>query len=237
MGTFEAVGAAGFAQPAVEAGLHFGQFRSPILVHVLLPRGAAQQLRKPADGVQLNPLGAGHAVAAAAAEVAGQLLPVLGDDRLQLRGEGDFPLGAVQELGQFLFFLHPPDGDRVVKLLEEGICRLRRGEQPAGEGLHGDEAQVQLFAQGDEVDVLLGGDVGHRELDGIVKAALSRFLRDGPAVGSDADEPAFALALGLQQALVQAVFILRVGNRLDVVQLHDVHIIGAEHAKALVQIL
>ena len=76
MGTFEAVGAAGFAQPAVEAGLHFGQFRSPILVHVLLPRGAAQQLRKPADGVQLNPLGAGHAVAAAAAEIPLELGPV-----------------------------------------------------------------------------------------------------------------------------------------------------------------
>ena len=80
------------------------------------------------------------------------------------------------------------------------------------------------------------GDVGHRELDGIVKAALSRFLRDGPAVGSDADEPAFALALGLQQAPWYRPFSSSgSGNRLDVVQLHDVHIIGAEHAKALVK--
>ena len=57
MGTFEAVGATGFAQPAVEAGLHFGQFRSPILVHVLLPRGSAAAEEARQMVFSLNPWG------------------------------------------------------------------------------------------------------------------------------------------------------------------------------------
>ena len=81
----QTVGAAGLAGVAVDALFHLVHFGVPLVAHVLLVRRPAQQGAHAGGLRDIDPGGAGQAIAAAAAEVPRQLLAVMVDDSLELR--------------------------------------------------------------------------------------------------------------------------------------------------------
>ena len=129
---------------------------------------------------------------------------------------------------QLFFFLDAPNGHGVGELLEKGIGCLGAGDEAAGKGLHGDKAHVVFGAQLDQVQIRLGRDMGDGELQRVIQAGLHRLLRHIAPVGGNADEPAFPLLFGLYQGIIGAIFVLQIGHGGDVVQLQDIHIIGAQ---------
>ena len=118
-GGIQLVGATGGAGTAVDAILDLLHLFDPLGGGVLLPGSAAQHEDHTGGVGDVNAGGASRlAVAAATAEVAGQVHFILVDDGLQVFGEGHTLFGIGQKLGQFLGLLHAPDGHQIVILGE-----------------------------------------------------------------------------------------------------------------------
>ena len=94
-----------------------------------------------------------------------------------------------------------------------------------------------LLAQLHQLQLLLTGNIAERKLQGLVQAALNGFLGHGQAVVGDADVSDHPLSLGLQCGFVQAGAVTGLGAEGRVVELVDVHIVGAQIVQGGMQVL
>ena len=107
----------------------------------------------------------------------------------------------------------------------EGVGRGGIGDQPAGQGFHGDKAHVRLFAGLHQLQLLLPGEVAEGELQRLVQAGLDGLVGHGQPVVGDADMADLTLALCLQRRVVEAALIPGPGTEGRVVELIDIHIV------------
>lgn len=167
-------------------------------------RGPAHHQGHPGALVDLNALGAGHAVAAAPAEIAHQLLPVLGDHGFQRQGHGGRLVDKGEEFFQLPLPLNAPDGQHMVKLRHPSGSCCGIQDQPAGQRLHGDVAHICLPAALDQGQLLRPGEIAQRKLQRFIKAGVDAVLRHGERVVRQADVADHAPALGLQHAFIHS---------------------------------
>ena len=221
----------------METVLDLGHFLLVVRSEPRLGGGPAEHQRHPGAGVDLDPHGAGHTVAAATAEVAGELLAVLLNDGLELIGQnGDLP-DARQELVQLPVVLHAPDGDHTGLEGQEGRCRGAAADQSAGHALHGDEAHTGLGAQVHQLLLLGSCQIAVRELERGIEAGFNGLVSNGQTVVADADVADLALTLGLHSRIVKAVRSAGLGAEGGIVELIDIDVIGVQHFETGLQVL
>ena len=85
--------------------------------------------------------------------------------------------------------LDPPNRQYAVKLVQIGVSGGGICNQPAGEGLHGDKAQVSFLAQPDDLQLLLSGQIAEGKLYRIVQAGLDGLNRHMIPVVGQPDKP------------------------------------------------
>ena len=93
-----------------------------------------------------------------------------------------------QELVQLALALDAPNGEGVVKLVEEGVGQSRVGNEAARHGFHANEAHVVLEASLHNPLVFLGGKIRKRILQRIVAIALDGFNSYRLAMVADTDK-------------------------------------------------
>ena len=109
--------------------------------------------------------------------------------------------------------------------------------EAACHGFHGDEADIQLPGALGQAQLPLIGNDREGILQGIVETAFQGFLRDADAVGGDRNMADGTLLFLLEQPIVDAVLLAGAVDPGGAVQLVDIDVIGAEHFKALLQVL
>ena len=223
-GGVQPVGALGSALTALEAILD--------LAHLLLPDGSepggggspAEHQRHPGAVVDLNTHGAGHTVATATAEIAGEHGPVLFDQGREFfvhgRGIGD----VAEELIQLMLTLDAPQGQHAVILGQVCVGRPGIVDQTAGQGLHGKEAHACFPAQLHNLQIGFGGEIAEGELEGFIEAGLDGLLCNAEPVVGDADVADLALGFGLEHGFVQTGAVAGLGAEGRVVELIDVDV-------------
>ena len=153
--------------------------------------------------VDLDPHRTGHTVSAAPAEIPGELLLVLRDQLLDFRCHGWRIVDVGEKFLQLRLPLHAPDGQHIVKLRLEGVCRPAVVDQTAGESLHGDETHIVLSAHIHNLDILLGSQVAEGELHGLIEPRLDGLLRHRQPMVGNADVPDLPLLFRLDHGLVE----------------------------------
>ena len=164
-------------------------------------------------------LRARHAVAATAAEIAGKLGALGGDERahpfVKLRRFGH----ERKPLIELFLALHAPDGQHARELGHERHAGAGVSEQAAGQAFHGDKADVALLAQGNQLKLAVGGKVAERVLQRFVQAAFHALEGNLELVRRHADVGNLALLLGLEHALVHAGAVAWLVALVDAVEL------------------
>ena len=160
----EPIGTLGHTLPAVQAVFD--------LVHLLLPlfgqpfsRGRSSNHKGNARTlVDLNSGRTRHAVSAAPAEPAAQLLAVLFNSRPALVRKLRALADALQKLVELAFALYAPDGNHA--LLRLHPCRSRQtvADKAASHALHGDEAHMVLAAFLHKLQLLRARQIAERKL-------------------------------------------------------------------------
>ena len=232
----QAVGAALCARAAVDAILDLRHIGLPLRPDQVLPRGAGEQLCDAVGVVDGDAGGAGQAVAAAAAERAGQLAAVLLDAREDVAVHFRGILGQRQYLLQLAHALYAPDGHQVVELPKPGKRQPGVGDQPAGERLHADKAHVLRTAQLHQLDLAVGGQVVEGVLQRVEQPGIHGLKGTLQGVVGDADEADLSRLTRLHGSVVQAVFTARDGDEVRVVELIDVDHVGIERLQARLEI-
>ena len=225
------------AMAAMDAVFNFFHFFLPFLRQPGGRRGAAQHQGHSGGVVDFDSGRTGHTIAAAPAKIAGKLLSVLGDLILPLLGKHRLVFLVGKEFIQLLLPLDPPNRQYAVKLVQIGVSGGGIRNQPAGEGLHGDKAQVSFLAQPDDLQLLLSGQIAEGKLYRIVQARLDGLNRHMIPVVGQPDKPDFPLAPGFLHRLVQAGAIPRLWAEGRVVKLKDIHIVCFHQPQAGFQIL
>ena len=158
-GGIQAIGTLGPAFPAVEAGLGLTHLL-PNLRRVPEYGGhTAHHRNDPGTEADLDARRTGHTVAAAAAELAHQLGPVLFDDRLELLRHGGRLFDAGEELIQLPLMLDAPDGHHAGLALHIGGSGEAVSDEAAGHPLHGDKAHPGFGAAIHQLLLLGAGEV------------------------------------------------------------------------------
>ena len=224
-GRIQSVGAAAFTGVAVDAVFNAVHLFIPLIRHVLLIRRAAEQRRHPGGLGDVNIGGTGQTVAAAAAEIARQLLPVPVDDGLQLWRQLGIPLRQLQPLVQLPLVLDSPDGHHVIVLLHKGVAGLGVVQHTAGEALHGDKAHVCPLTVLHQGIVRLRGEIAERELERFKIAGVYGVSRHLRTVVRNADMADVALLPHLQRGGKGAVRVIRVRQSGRIVELKEVDVI------------
>lgn len=139
-------------------------------------------------------------------------------------------------LVELLLALHAPDGQHARELRHERHAGVSVGEQAAGQAFHGDEADVALLAQGDQLKLAVGGKVAERVLQRFVQAAFHALEGNLELVRRHADMGDLALLLGLEHALVHAGAVAGLVALVDAVELVQVDMVGAQKTKRRFQV-
>lgn len=229
----ELVGAFAGAAAAADAVVDLLHLGLPLRRHVRLPRRAAQEHVHARALADLDAHRARHAVAAAAAERAGELFSLLLDESVELRVHVRVLLGHLQPLLEFLHLLDAPDGDDVVIAVHEGVAGAGVREQAAGKTLHGDIAHVRRFALFGQREIALGGDVAEGELQRFKQSRFNALLRHGDPVRCDADVVDPATRLRLERAGIGAVGVVRIRHLRHLMELEEVDVIRLHHLQAV----
>ena len=181
--------------------------------------------------------GTWQAVAAGAAEVTGQFLPLLLDKGCHLGGHLRSIVHVGEPFLQLGFSLDSPDGKDIVKLGHERHGGVGVGDEAAGQTLHGDEAHVLLLTDPDQLDILLIAQIAERKLHRLIQAGLCRLQGHVPAVGGDADMADLSLCFRLQHAVIEPGIIAGTIAPFRLVQLIEVQAVRLEISQGGLQVL
>ena len=215
----------------------------PDLLHFSLPLGRQVRLvgraghqQRDAGGVgDLDALGTGHTVAAAAAEIPAERSLFLGGQPLHLL----IPAGRVflqrQPLPQLRHPLDAVDRHHLRVLPQKGEGDRRVADQTAGHRLHGDKADIQLGRALHQGDLPLPGQHRKGILQRIVKAAFQRLLRYRDPVGGESNVPDRPGLFLPEQPVINAILLAGTVHLGGAVQLVDIDIVGFQHPQALLQ--
>ena len=226
-GGVEAVGAAGGALAAFDAGLDALHLCRPFRGIILLPGAAAKEHIHSGAVADLDACRTGHTIAAASAEGTHQRLPVCLHHRLQFLRQSWVFLCQIEPLPQFFQGLDAPDGHHIVILLHEGMAGRGILQKAAGQTLHGDEAHVRFLAFACQRDVLRGRDIAEGELEGLKIPGGNGLPGHGVAVGGDADVADPAPLFCLQSPGIVALRVIDIGQRGDLMKLEKVDMVGS----------
>ena len=195
----------------------------------MLCRGRTTQQQAHAGAVvDLDACRAGHTIAAAAAELAAQLGTIPLNDGTDVVGHARRVVDIGEELVQFPFTLHAPDGQNSIELRLKGIGCGAVGDQSTGQALHGDKAHICRLALVHQFQLLLTGDIAERELQRLVQTAVNGLVGHLQAVVGDADMPDHALGFGLLHSLVEAGAVAWLRAECGIMELVQVNVIGAQ---------
>ena len=138
----------------------------------------------------------------------------------------------LKELRKLVVVLDSPDGQDAALLAKEGKGGNHIGQQPSAQGLHGDKAHIVSSTMLDQRQIFRGGNVAERELQRIEETRGNRLACDSAAMVRDADESHEALTTGGAQSRIGSPFVIGLRDLLWIVELDDVHVIGAQLREA-----
>ncbi len=232
----EPVGAPRRAVAALDALVHLCEALLPLRLAELFARHPVHEKPYPGGHGNGDVRWTGEAVAAGPAEVAGELRPCGAEFFAQVVSEGGRLGLEPQELLELVELLDAPYGDHVA-----AVPQAREGEpgiveEASTESLHCDEADVVFGTEVGELEILTGGYDTERKLQRIVEARLHRGSRGLAAVIRYADEPGQAALPCFDEPCVGGVRVIRVRQRLRVVELEHVHVVGLHPTQALLDL-
>ena len=231
VGDVEGIGAAAFAEVAVDAEVYLVHFAAPGVGDVNAVRGALEEEAHAVAVLYLDADGAGLAVAAAAAEVAGELTAVFFDQLQHICCQRRRVVLIGQPFVELGFFLNAPDGGHLV-LCQPSVGGGGVGDEATAETFHADEAHIRVESALHDVDVGLRGQVAEGVLEGFVEAAFDGFHGHALTVVGDADMQHFALTHSLFHCLVESAAVAGFGAEREVVELVEVDMVSAQQAQA-----
>ena len=224
------IGAAAFAGTAIKAVFDFRHVLLPLGRSEALPGSTAKKQGHAGGIVDGDARRTGQTIAAAAAEVTGEFLSQLIDSSLNFFGQGGGIGFKAEDILQLPLMLDAPQGEDVLEPIQPGKGQCGIGDKTAGQSLHGQKPQTQLFAGLLHGHVAFGGQRREGVLDGFVEPAFGCGNGDISAVVGQADMANHALTLEVLHLPVKGRILQRQHG--GIVELVNIHIIGFEHGQA-----
>ncbi len=236
LGRVQVVGTFLPALAAMEAPLYLLHLLVELLGEIHLIGRAAQEEVHTVAALYLDARGAGLAIAAAAAEVARKLLAVVLDASPHLVVEHRRIVLERDKLVELALALYAPYRLHVGELGDVGVGRGGMVYQTAGERLHGDESHVARLAVAHQLQLLVGGQVGERELQRLVESRLDGLVSHGQTVVGDAYVEHLALTACLKHGLIETRAVVRLGTERGIVELVELYMVGPQQPQRSLQV-
>ena len=236
IGRVQLIGTAALALATAEAVLdllHFGLHGGG---QPALGRRAADHQGDARALVDLDPGRAGQAVAAAAAEFAGQLSALLLDKAAQLRRQRGGSPEEAEPLLQLLRALDAPDGKHVVILRDVGKGGAGVRDEAACQRFHGDQAHVRFAAALGQRGLARRREIAEGILQRFIETGGDDILCNADLMRRDADMADLALRLCLEHGLVHAGAVTGTVALPGHVELVDIDVVALQQAQGRLQI-
>ena len=154
---------------AMNAVFNAGHFFLPLWSQIGSGRHPAQQKGHASAVGNLNLCGAGETITASAAEIAGKIFFVFGDQSSNFLRHLWLIIHKGKKFIQFLFSLYPPDGENMVILSDKSGSGSRIGNEPSRKGFHSNKAHLLFFAKINNFQIFFGCQVTERKLHSVIK--------------------------------------------------------------------